>query len=775
MRHIVTLSCLGLLATTLHSQFGAGVLLSNEIQLAEGNHKLVHLDLDQDDDLDIVMRLGTAILWLENLDGSGSFGPADTLYQADSIHGFDFADADGDGDLDLVIAEGQGLMINWIENLSGLTFAVTHLIGSNPSWYDIGALLCHDITGDGAPDVLATVNDNYVHWYVNDGGAFAVTDSIQHIGGPASSVLLCGDMDMDGDVDQVTINWNGRISIAQNDDGAGAAWSTGTEVSGFMQMADWGSAPQLLDVDGDGDLDLVDAQNDAIRWARNRLVEDGAWGAFDQVTVANEAFTYGVGWAGSLGCGNGASIVWHSWPWTGAIQWGQFDHTLGAFTAPTSLMDSIRSVHLSAADLNGDGANDLIIADRDSALIWWFPNLLPEEAQANIQFTPFDTLCVLGDPYPLSHAMPAGGAWTGEGAEDNLFTPPGTGTFALAYQVADEVSGCPMVATQFIAVVLEPSLSVVSGSLDECDTAPLQYSASPAGGTWSGIAQPNGIVDRSCAARPDQGEVAYSMNAVNGGGCSTAGDYLVLPGCLTVDLGPDVILCTNGDTLMVSAQGPFQGFAEVQGCDSTLFTPPAYVQGFFYPDHPAGEYIISATVTGGDECPGYDTLIVTLVAPPTVSSTMVEVVDIDGGPVTFDGGSPEGGWFEVDGTTTATVDPITYNIGETIQVIYYYTDPTSGCTGADTAYVLVEQITALGQAVLEQNAGIAPNPARESCTVWFGAGKATITMLDATGRQARSWTPPQSPAQLDVSGLPAGVYYVIVTGTKTDRHRIVLE
>ena len=819
-----------------NAQFGPGQLISGDLLLSEGSHQVKPVDVDADGDLDVVIRDQTVIVYLENLDGAGTFAPADTIFSFNPLHRFDMADLDGDEDLDLVVVfAANSMVLSWARNNGNgdFQFPPTVILDPVPSF---GALLCHDITGDGQPEILITTDGDHVRWFVNDGGTFTVTDSVQHLGGPASYVLLAGDLDMDGDEDQLIINWNGFVSVGLNLDGAGTSWSTEMVATGFMQGAYWGATPQLADADGDGDLDLIDAQNN-VRWARNRVVEDGVWGAFDVIDIEGALFNYGVGWAGPLGCDDRASILWQTWPWGGAVQWNLFSDQLNDFAPAVSLMDTVRAVHLSAADLNGDGANDLIIADRDSSLIWWFPNELPANVGTTIEFTSFDTLCSSGDPYTLTHALPTGGARSGEGVASNVFTPAGAGSFMLTYQVVDAGTGCPLAASQPIASFVEPVITLVSGSPDECALDPLLYAATPGNGAWSGITGTDGSVDRSCAARPNSGEVTYSMNAINGGGCIATSDFLVLLGCLSVDLGSDATLCTNGDTLEFNVQGPVMGGADITGCDEVLFTPPSSVQGVFYPDHAPGDYVIIASVVGANDCPGYDTLVVSVVAHPEpqlvtqdlsfcanepfgvleadmvgdfsgivnatttqavnfppdqlalgfhsftftatnaegcggsftdslqivalpdVMLTAPDAVDIDGGPVTFNDVTPTGGWFVIDGIETPTVDPIMYEVGEIIEVIYYYTEPSTGCTGSDTAYVLVEQITFIDGEAGSAAFHIAPNPVRNTCVVRFdGDVAAQLRLRDTLGRELRSWSGQWSPTSLDLGDVPTGTY-----------------
>ena len=185
----------------------------------------------------------------------------------------------------------------------------------------------------------------------------------------------------------------------------------------------------------------------------------------------------------------------------------------------------------------------------------------------------------------------------------------------------------------------------------------------------------------------------------------------------------------------------------------------------------------AAMVFGANLCPGYDTLMVTVVEPPTVELIAPVAVDIDGGSVTFDGGTPPGGSYMIGDDETSTVDPITYNVGDSIVVVYSYTEPLTGCTGSDTAYVLVEQITSIDAAPGDTVVHVAPNPAHGHCIVRLAIDDVgRFTLLDALGRTARAWAPRRTPALLDLSGLPGGSYLLRVeTPEGSTHHRLALE
>lgn len=185
--------------------------------------------------------------------------------------------------------------------------------------------------------------------------------------------------------------------------------------------------------------------------------------------------------------------------------------------------------------------------------------------------------------------------------------------------MADGGTGCPLSASQSIVVVQSPTLTVLSGDpFNGCATDPVIFSASPSGGTWAGIASNSGVVDRSCEARPSFGPLIYTMDAVNGGDCFGSGPvFFELLACTPVDLGPDQQVCMKEDTLMVTLQGPFIGAASLGGFDRVQFEPPSTVFGFFYPTVGPGVYEFTGTASGSGTCPGFDTLLVTVVPGPT--------------------------------------------------------------------------------------------------------------------------------------------------------------
>ncbi|HYE79599.1 MAG TPA: T9SS type A sorting domain-containing protein [bacterium] len=78
-----------------------------------------------------------------------------------------------------------------------------------------------------------------------------------------------------------------------------------------------------------------------------------------------------------------------------------------------------------------------------------------------------------------------------------------------------------------------------------------------------------------------------------------------------------------------------------------------------------------------------------------------------------------------------------------------------------------EQPTGLGQESRSLRLELAPNPAHHTIRI-TGAPAGPITVLDALGREVRTATLPSSPSDLDLTGLPPGLY-LVRAGTQARR------
>jgi VCBS repeat protein len=252
------------------------------------------VDVDRDGDLDVlVASLGVlfpsnakigAVVALEN-DGHGRFSNRVLAKDIARVSDVRAGDLDGDGDLDLAVAQfgyDQG-ETRWMQNQGGWAFASTVLQNlSGPINVELV-----DLDGDGDLDIASLVSQEWeeVYAFVNDGhGRFQsrlIWGSTNDDFG--SSWLTAVDFDKDGDVDFLFSNGDAfDYAPAGSRPWHGVQWleNRGTLNFAMHRIADFSgaSSPQAVDLDGDGDLDVVvvsaynawdDLQSQSLTWLEN--------------------------------------------------------------------------------------------------------------------------------------------------------------------------------------------------------------------------------------------------------------------------------------------------------------------------------------------------------------------------------------------------------------------------------------------------------------------------------------------------------------------------
>ena len=205
-------------------------------------------DVDGDSDLDLVVGYDNLHTWLN--DGEGGFTRVATI--GDTIgEAVALGDIDGDGDIDAMISNATEANEIWLNDGSG------EFSESVESWrtsveFDAAEtdLVLGDLDGDGDLDVLVTGPSSNV--WLNDGrGRFV--DSVQDLN--VIEVAL-GDVDNDGDLDALVQRFGQEyhedVFRIYLNDGTSNLVDTGQLLG--RSDADSGT---LVDLDGDGDLDVV--------------------------------------------------------------------------------------------------------------------------------------------------------------------------------------------------------------------------------------------------------------------------------------------------------------------------------------------------------------------------------------------------------------------------------------------------------------------------------------------------------------------------------------
>jgi hypothetical protein len=229
-----------------------------------------------------------------------------------------------------------------------------------------------DLDGDGRLDVLsASVNDDRIAWYRNGGGVPAswTPYNISTTANGAGSVHAA-DMDGDGRVDVLSASaLDKTVAWHRNGGGTPVTWTTH-----FINVtADGAVSVHAADLDGDGRLDVLSASqtDDKIAWYKNQGGSPVVWTAYVITTTADSARSVhaadvdGDGRLDVLSASfNDSRIAWYRNDGGNPVTWTT--HTI------ITTASGAQSVH--AADLDGDGRQDVLSASSLDSKVAWYRN-----------------------------------------------------------------------------------------------------------------------------------------------------------------------------------------------------------------------------------------------------------------------------------------------------------------------------------------------------------------------------------------------------------------
>jgi hypothetical protein len=338
---------------------------------ANGANEAIAADLNGDGTLDILTTSFNdgKLAWHEN-DGTRWFSPQKVI-STSAGEGIDAGDIDGDGDIDVVTTSFGGDAVSWHENTDGAgTFSAANVLSASVD----GALSSYlaDIDGDDDLDVLAVgQRDDTVYWFENLNGAgnFSSENIIWTAANGANEVIAA-DLDGDNDLDVVVASrFDDTVAWFENTDGDGSFSNEQIVVDDALDVIDVHPA----DLDGDGDVDLIYAPNDAnvVNWVENT---DGNGAFSDPKEITNlvngpaSVYTADFNRDGRLDVLTASSsddkIAWY----VQTESFGVID--FGDPTIISTAADGAQSVF--AADLDGDGDTDVLSSSsRDDEIAWY--------------------------------------------------------------------------------------------------------------------------------------------------------------------------------------------------------------------------------------------------------------------------------------------------------------------------------------------------------------------------------------------------------------------
>jgi uncharacterized repeat protein (TIGR01451 family) len=462
---------------------------------------LAFADFNQDGNPDVAISHGlTNSLSVLLGKGNGTFQPPVTYIAGAAPYDFSMLDVNGDGILDFAVGDlDSELTIQFLFGNGDGTFQAPPYYpvpGASPTNVPAtNSIAVADFNQDGNPDVAVTsLPENYVTVFLGQGGdLFSAGTNIpveQTSGLPTGpAFLVASDFNGDGKPDLAVADQQADSVSILLGDGKGS----------FQPPAFYpaGSNPQYLiaaDFNGDGKPDLAVANSAALSADQENgsisILLGQSSGAFQApVNYAAGAHPYAMV-AADL---NGDGILDLAVADNGALGTSNYGgvwilpgNRNGTFGAATLLAAGENPVHLAAADLNGDGDLDLIVATTSSPGTGEIVVLMGNgkgafQAQASLTtFNPpvwISITDVNGDGIPDIIAAEQGDLGYFQGNGDGTFqaeipfpggaSPSGIavaafGNFSLpSLAVADEGGGMTVMLSQ-VATSVPPVLGILS-------------------------------------------------------------------------------------------------------------------------------------------------------------------------------------------------------------------------------------------------------------------------------------------------------------------------
>ncbi|MDB5271012.1 MAG: hypothetical protein JWP58_4052 [Hymenobacter sp.] len=370
-------------AATGGSGRGDFVLPSTPLNATVGSPKSIAVgDVDGDGDLDLVTTHYSNSIGVLRNDGSGAFTRSSLVgvgNATSSVSSLVLGDLDGDGDLDFAAANRETGTISVRLNDGTGTFSAP---GTGPEvavGLEPASLALGDVDRDGDLDLLcANAGSNSVSIRLNNGtAAFAAATAPDIAVGNGPYGLTVGDIDGDGDLDVLTANRNEGTASVRLNDGSGGFTAPPSNANPAVVFAPTSVA--LGDIDGDGDLDLLNASTNtnAGNYGVSIRLNDGLGSFTSPPTIPNTVTLSGISTTGLVTSdvdGDGdldlLAIQGNAgFPNQYGLLCVRLNNGQGSFTAPTTNPDPAMGAlpsGIAVGDVDGDGDVDVMVTNGSS-------------------------------------------------------------------------------------------------------------------------------------------------------------------------------------------------------------------------------------------------------------------------------------------------------------------------------------------------------------------------------------------------------------------------
>ncbi len=541
-------------------------------------------DIDGDGKSDIVVTNNgsNTITVFRNISSSGSlssgsFSAGVSFATGSGPIGVAIGDVDGDGKLDVATANAGTTTVSVLRNTStpGTISFSAHADFS----IGVGAsaatnVIIGDVDGDGKPELITcnfSTSNISVLQNTSVSGTFSFGSVQTFAAGTNPEGLAFGDIDGDGKPDIGVSNRNSNnISLLRNTATIGTI-NAGTLAAAVNYTANTNPVGmKFADIDGDGKLDIVVANNGANNFSvfRNTatsgvpFVAGSLAARVDFGALSNPFFNIGIGDIDgdgkpdviSVNSNAGSVFVFRNTATSGVINAGSFatpvNFAAAGGTTPNEYVSAV-------GDLDGDGKADLVVSNQSSTSI---------SVLRNDPLTPITgtfTVCQNGPTTTLSD-VPPGGTWTSSNANATIGATTGVlagitgGTATITYQGTATSLTLGNYTTQLITINPQSSAAFTSGTNPTCQGATFTstFNNASAGITayaWSFGDGATAVGNNPVHGYTSSGNFTVSLIVTNTNGCTSTASLVQTVNPTPAAIAGTLTVCTGSTTALTNS------------------------------------------------------------------------------------------------------------------------------------------------------------------------------------------------------------------------------
>ncbi|MFO7723873.1 MAG: T9SS type A sorting domain-containing protein, partial [Bacteroidales bacterium] len=296
--------------------------------------------------------------------------------------------------------------------------------------------------------------------------------------------------------------------------------------------------------------------------------------------------------------------------------------------------------------------------------------------------------CVNAAPVTLVGNM-GGSNFSGAGVLGNTFNPAvaGTGYTTITYAYTNPATGCSNSVTATVNVRPVSAIQIVAPANACINGTPVTLYGSPNGGTFSGTAVTGNQFNPVTAGL---GTKVITYTYTNSYGCvsSTTHNITVQPLTTTTIGGLATSYCLPSAQTVTLAGFPAGGTFSGPGISGNSFNPQAAG---------TGTKVITYTAADMFGCVNSTTATTVVNSTPASFTGLASSYCLNAAPATLTGSTvgSTSGTFSGAGMTGNVFNPMNAGVGGHT-VTYTITNPTTGCTGVASQYVVVHAIPVVG-------------------------------------------------------------------------------